>query len=99
MYKDLLPCGSIVELKEGEHLVMIIGRVVTAEGNDHIFDYAGCFYPEGLAGNDNTLFFDRAAIERIIFIGFQDKQELEYRDEVLSRLGELKSVNGEIIEA
>ena len=96
MYKDLLPCGSIVKLTEGDHYVMICGRVVLADGNDHIFDYAGCFYPEGMSGNDNTLFFDRGAIERVLFIGFQDQQELDYQDEVLAELGELKVENGEI---
>ncbi|MCR4584549.1 MAG: DUF4176 domain-containing protein [Lachnospiraceae bacterium] len=99
MYEDLLPCGSIVKLSEGDHYVMICGRVVLADGNDHIFDYAGCFYPEGMSGSDNTLFFDRAAIESILFIGFQDKQELDYREEVLGTLGELKAADGKITEA
>ena len=96
MYKDLLPCGSVVKLTEGDHYVMICGRVVLADGNDHIFDYAGCFYPEGMAGSENTLFFDRDAIESVLFIGFQDKQELDYQDEILANLGELKVENGEI---
>ena len=43
------------------------------------------------------LFFDREAIERILFVGFQDRQEIEYREQVLDSLGELKVVNGEII--
>ncbi len=99
MYKDLLPCGSIVRLAEGEHLVMICGRVVLAGGNDHIYDYTGVFYPEGMTGKDNMIFFDRDAIENILFIGFQDKQELEYSTEVLGKTGELKVENGEIIPA
>jgi hypothetical protein len=98
MYKDMLPCGSIVQLTEGEHLVMICGRVVLAEGNDHIFDYMGCFYPDGISGADNMLFFDRGAIERVVFIGFQDEDEIDYRSEVLDKLGELKVVDGEIKE-
>ena len=66
---------------------------------DHIYDYTGCLYPEGLAQANNMFFFDRDAIEQILFIGFQDEEELAYREEVLDQLGDLKVENGEIVEA
>ena len=97
MQEALLPCGSIVKLYGGARYVMICGRVVFAYGDDHVYDYTGCLYPEGMAHEDKMLFFDREAIERILFIGFQDRQEIEYREQVLDRLGELKVVNGEIV--
>ena len=99
MYEDLMPCGSVVKLKGDERFVMICGRIVIAEGNDHIYDYTGCHYPEGVSGKDHMLFFDRDTIERTLFIGFQDKQELEYHSFILNKLGELKVVDGEIVEA
>ena len=83
-YGDLLPCGSIVKLAGGERFVMICGRVVFAEGGGHIYDYTGCLYPDGVASSDKMLLFDREAIDRILFIGFQDRQEIEYREKVLN---------------
>ncbi|MBO5550526.1 MAG: DUF4176 domain-containing protein [Lachnospiraceae bacterium] len=97
MYGDLMPCGSVVKLTGGERYVLICGRVVFADGDDHVYDYTGCLYPEGIACEDKMLFFDRDTIERILFVGFQDRQELEYREQVLDSLGELKVVKGEII--
>ncbi len=99
MYEDLLPCGSIVKLAAGERFLMICGRVVVADGNDRIFDYVGTLYPEGLSKPDDMYFFDRDAIERILFIGFQDENELAYQEEVLGQLGPLKLVDGELVEA
>ena len=98
-YQDLLPNGSIVKLSSGERYLMICGRVVVSDGSDRIYDYTGCLYPEGLSQPDGMYFFDRDAIERILFIGFQDEEELAYLEEVLEQLGELKVENGEIVEA
>ena len=97
MYKDLLPIGSVVKLVNAERMVMICGRIVVPENKEDIYDYVGCIYPEGIAGDSDMLFFNRDAIEMTCFIGFQDVQELTYRSEVLDNLGELKVVNGEII--
>jgi hypothetical protein len=97
MYKNLLPIGSVVILKGNERYLMICGRIVCTEDNDKIFDYVGCPYPEGIAKSDNMIFFDRDAVDSVVFIGFQDQQEIDYRTEILDQLGELAIVNGEIV--
>lgn len=94
MYGDLLPIGSIVLLKGAEQRVMIVGRIVAMEGDDTVFDYCACLYPEGLSTAEQMVFFNRDAIELVYFIGFQDGEELRYRSEFLASLGELY-VNGE----
>ena len=96
-YKDMLPIGSVVRLEGGERYLMIYGRIVCAEGSDKIYDYVSCPYPEGIAKDDDTIFFNREAIEQVLFIGFQDEQELRFREEVLDQLGELAVVNGELV--
>ena len=98
MYKDLLPNGSIVKLSGGDHYVMICGRVTVPAGEETIYDYVGCLYPEGLTDMENMLFFNRDNIETILFIGYQDKQELEYRSEILDNLGELTIKDGELVD-
>lgn len=97
MYKTLLPIGSIVRLAGGERRLMICGRVVCQAGTNQIHDYVGCLYPEGVDNSDNMYFFSHDAIEDIFFIGFQDKEELVFRHEVLDQLGELEVIDGQIV--
>ncbi|MCR5105384.1 MAG: DUF4176 domain-containing protein [Eubacterium sp.] len=97
MYKNLLPIGSVVKLAEAERDVMICGRIVVPDGRTEIYDYVGCVYPEGISRSDDMVFFNRDSIELLLFVGFQDTQELTYRSEVLDDLGELAVVDGEIV--
>ncbi len=99
MYKDLLPIGSVVLLKGGNKRVMICGRIITRSGEDVIYDYAACYYPEGIVDANQMVFFQRDAIATIFFIGFQDQEELLYHEKVLDQLGELKVVDGRIVRA
>ena len=65
MYKDLLPIGSIVLLKGGEKRIMICGRIQAKDGEDDIYDYSACYYPEGIIDPSSMFFFNRDAIETI----------------------------------
>ena len=42
-------------------------------------------------------FFNRDAIDRVFFLGFQDAEELAFRSEVLDKLGELEIKDGSIV--
>lgn|SRR5699024_4758448 len=73
----MLPIGSVVYLKEGTQKVMILSRaplVTTDEGEQLMFDYAGCMYPSGLEP-DNVLYFNKENIDQIVFEGHRDEQE------------------------
>ena len=52
MYKNLLPIGSVVLLKGGEKRVMICGRIQAKSGENTIYDYSACYYPEGILNSD-----------------------------------------------
>lgn len=78
--KNLLPNGSVVLLKESDHRVMIYGRVQKDKETDKVYDYAGCYYPEGVQDTGKVLLFNSEDIRTLFFIGFQDFEELEYRD-------------------
>jgi len=97
MYKNLLPIGSVVLLKGGQKRVMIIGRVQARAGEDKIYDYSACMYPEGMIGGETTCFFDRDAVDTVYFIGFQDPDEMKFRHHVLDQLGELEIKDGKIV--
>ncbi len=98
MYKDLLPIGSVVLLKGGNKRVMICGRIQTRAGEEKIYDYSACYFPEGIVDPTNMFFFDRDAIDVIFFIGCQDEEELRFRHEVLDTLGELEVRDGQIVQ-
>lgn len=97
MYKNMLPIGSVVLLKGGNKRVMITGRILTKAGEEKIYDYSACYYPEGIGATDGTFFFDRDAIARLYFVGFQDEEELNLKKEVLDKLGHLEVRDGEIV--
>ncbi len=97
MYKDLLPLGSVVLLKGGNKRIMIIGRIQTKEGEDTIYDYSACFYPEGMVGPDKIFFFNRDQIDQVFFTGLQDEEEDAFQEMVLSKLGELIVKDGQIV--
>ncbi|MBQ1525780.1 MAG: DUF4176 domain-containing protein [Lachnospiraceae bacterium] len=97
MYGDLLPIGSVVLLKGAKTKLMIVGRILSDEKETDIFDYAGCIYPIGMTADNDLYFFNRDAIDRIYFIGLQDEDELNYKEEILSQLGELEIRDGKIV--
>lgn len=97
MYKNLLPLGSVVLLKGGDKRIMICGRIQAKEGEDKIYDYSACYYPEGIVDPTSMFFFNRDAIDTVYFLGFQDKEELNFRKNVLDNLGELEIKNGSIV--
>lgn len=67
-----LPIGSVVLLKNAEKKLMIYGCNQKDTGNDKIYDYIGCLYPEGNIDPKHTYVFNHDQIERVYFIGFQE---------------------------
>jgi len=78
--KRLLPIGTILKLDpESDEKVMIVGRLVKrgAEG-DKMWDYCGCVAPQGINSEEELVFFDHEQVKQLLFIGFQDEDELKY---------------------
>jgi hypothetical protein len=69
----------VVLLKGGQKRVMIYGRAQKQEGDDKIWDYIACLYPEGNIRPENAYLFDHENIENVYFIGFQDTEEFEFK--------------------
>lgn len=82
-YEKVLPIGSVVLLNGAQRRVMIIGYQRTAANNEeHIYDYCGCPYPEGYISPEKTLLFDHDQIDRLISIGFQNAEEVEFQEKL-----------------
>lgn len=53
-------------------------EIILKERNGEIFDYCGCLVPQGIQNPNNVVIFNHEDVNRLLFIGFQDEQEIEY---------------------
>lgn len=76
---ELLPIGSIVILKNGFKKLMIIGRKILQGKNEELYDYLGCLYPEGDIGEQYKFIFNHEDIDKLLFKGYEDEEEMAFR--------------------
>ncbi len=94
--KSFLPIGSVVLLKNAEKRLMICGRVQEDVAKGERYDYAGCYYPEGIIDSKELFLFNNDDIDRLFFIGFQDGEEISFKAMLIEELEKLeKQENGE----
>lgn len=76
----MLPIGTIVKLDiVSSEKIMIISRLAKRnEADVQLWDYCGCAAPDGFMQADSLRFFNHDDIQQLLFIGFQDEQELKY---------------------
>lgn len=86
----LLPIGSVVLLKDSNKRVMIIGRLQRQQPSGKVWDYSACFYPEGIINPNELFLFNHAQIAVIFFIGFQDREGIEFQELLETKRGELQ---------
>ncbi len=88
MPEKFLPIGTVVLLKGGKKELMIMSYCITPSGDvydkngkvevgeDAMFDYGGCVYPEGMLTSDQLFAFNHDQIEKICYMGYvTDKQK------------------------
>lgn len=77
---QLLPLGSVITLKGSSKRLMICGRIQTKTGEpDKVYDYVGCYYPEGIINSEEMILFDDADMGEVFYIAPQDPDEFRYR--------------------
>lgn len=78
----ILPIGSVVRLKKGDVLLMIVGRAQLFNQNSKIgyFDYSATLYPQGIDGSQEFVFFNIEDIDEVIFEGYRNSQEIDFAD-------------------
>lgn len=81
--EGLLPIGSVVLLKGGEHRLMIIGYAQKMLNRENeIYDYVACPYPEGYLGPEENFLFNCAQVEKVYCVGYQTDGQFVYIDRV-----------------
>lgn len=74
-----LPIGSVVLIKEASKKVMIVGyTMVNLEKKNCIYDYLGCFYPEGIVDRKINIAFNHEDIKDVFYLGFQNSDSQEF---------------------
>lgn len=76
---DYLPLGSVVKLYDDDKLLMIYGRAQIIPEEGCVYDYVACEYPTGSVNTQEGYMFNHDAIQSVFYIGFQDADELNYR--------------------
>lgn len=70
-----LPIGTVVTLVNGTKPIMIYGRKQMQEGNEKVWDYVACLYPEGNLGDQYNVFFQHEEIEVVYHYGMESADE------------------------
>lgn len=76
--KKYLPIGSVVLLTNSQKRVMIAGVKQKASGDEKVWDYCGCLFPEGILDPEKLFLFDNEQIDRLYFIGLQDTESMSF---------------------
>ena len=91
----LLPIGSVVLLQESIKKVMIIGVCQRSANNpEDIYDYVGVIFPEGFLDADKMFLFNNNMIDQVFMIGYQDAEELTFKQKADEALFKLRSSEG-----
>ncbi|WP_231710819.1 DUF4176 domain-containing protein [Gracilibacillus suaedae] len=79
---EILPIGSVVQLKNGDIKLMILNRapLYNQDGVIGYFDYSACIYPAGKI-EDQVYFFNNENIKKIYFKGYVDDQEKLFQEQ------------------
>jgi len=76
MNKNLLPIGSVVELKNSTRKVFISGFKIKKDGDSsEIYDYIGYPYPQGFSDRNFNLLFNHEQIKNICYLGYVTQDE------------------------
>ena len=82
-FEGTLPIGSVVLLNNGTKRVMILGYLRYRAGDQsRIYDYCGCRYPEGFISPEKTAVFDHSDIAQIYSLGYQNAQQIAFRQKL-----------------
>ena len=92
-FNGLLPIGSVVLLKNSTKRVMIIGlcQASMTEQGRKVYDYAGCFFPEGYMSADKNFLFNNDQIDRLFAIGYQDDEQLAFKERADALIAKLRA--------
>lgn len=89
--EGLLPVGSVVLLREGNHRLMIIGYCQKLLSQpDRVFDYVGCLFPEGFISAEKNYLFNRDQIDKVYHVGYQSDGQFAFAEKMENAISRLR---------
>jgi hypothetical protein len=88
---EFLPIGSVVILKGGTKKIMICGRLQRQNDTGQLWDYSACFFPEGIINPQELFLFNNESVDKLVFLGLRDGDELELQRYLLEQAEVLRS--------
>jgi len=76
--ENLLPIGTVVQIKESPSWVMVIGYYPIDKKTERTFTYLGTVYPVGLGISNQAMMLDHESIEKIQFEPTQSDEAASY---------------------
>ena len=90
--EGLLPVGSVVLLKGGQHRAMIIGYCQRrVENPGEIYDYVACLFPEGYISADKNYLFNRDQIDKVYHVGYQTEGQFAFEEKIEAAITGLRN--------
>ena len=78
---NILPCGSVVKIRDKAKKTMIICHKPSV-AKKAVFDYGGIDIPQGFVNDDEVVLFDSDQIEKVIFEGYKYEEVEDYLDDI-----------------
>lgn len=89
--KDLLPIGTVVDLKDGNGTMMICGFCPTGPARPgYVYDYSGFPYPLGYMNPTEIYQFNDEDIEKILAMGYQDQETFAFMKSLEENIDAIK---------
>ena len=89
--KNLLPVGSVVQLKEAEKKLTIVGILVNNNGVQ--FDYIAVLFPEGYIDSARMFVFNHEDIDKVEFLGYMNSEFQLFRGTLAEEIERSQSKN------
>ena len=75
--KKLLPVGSVIQVKESDKKLTIIGILMNNNGVK--YDYIAVLFPEGYLDPQHLYVFNHEDIEKVCFLGYMNSEYQLFR--------------------
>ncbi len=91
MFTGLLPIGSVVVIGNSTKKVMIVGVCQKGGQEEKLWDYTGVVYPEGFLDPQKMFLFNNNQITQIVALGYQDAEQLAFKEKVDIAINKLRN--------
>lgn len=88
--ENVLPIGTVVELKDIDAKVYIAGYCSQNNSRkDYVYDYSGFIFPLGYINEKAIISFDSVQIKNVVSYGYNDGEFLDFKERLEKIISEI----------